>query len=409
MKDINTLDDVSIRNKTVILRVDINLPLSRDTLEIEDDNRIRRILPTVQELLDKRAKVVMLAHQGRPGKWDFTSLEPHARAMSGLLGREVEYVDDLLDETAVEAITGMEPGTAILLRNVRTLTYETEERSMEEHGESGLVKRLAPLADLYVNDAFAAAHRSQCSLVGFPALLPSAAGRLMEAELEALEEAFEDPRRPCVFVLGGAKFSDSIEVIERSVEKGLADWIMLTGAVGNFFLLARGIDLGPRTKEMLQEEMTEENLAEAKRVLESCGNHIILPYDVAVKMNGNRANLLVGDLPVDDPILDIGKGTIDKFAKVLRNAMTIFLSGPAGMIEEKDFSLGTSELMRAAAQSRAFSLVGGGHTVSMVNRLRLADHFSYVSTGGGALETYLKGDPLPVVEALRAARGRKKK
>lgn len=404
MKDFNTLDDFDVCGKMVLLRVDINLPLNKDSLEIVDDNRVRMIIPTLRELLDRSAKVVILAHQGRPGSWDFTSLKRHSKSLSSCLGSEVRYVDDVLGEEAENAIKSLDEGEAILLGNVRALECEMKKESMEVHGESELVQKLAPLADLYVNDAFAASHRPQCSLVGFQAKLPSAAGRLLERELNALASVFDEPRMPSVFVFGGAKYSDVIDVIDRLIGNEKASWVIVTGACANFFLKARGINLGPKTEEFLSEEMTPELLEDAKSLLRKRGNKMILPFDVAIDEDGTRVNVMVGDLPSDYPVLDIGERSIIKFCKVLKAAKTIFISGPAGMIEREEFTHGTEELMRAAVASDAFSMVGGGHTVGIVNKLDLADGFSYVSTGGGALETYLRGKPLPVVEALKAAK-----
>ena len=404
MRDFNTIDDFDVSGRTVILRVDINLPLNRETLEIEDDNRVRMIMPTLDELLDKGAKVVILGHQGRPGSWDFTSLDRHAEILSSRTVHGVTYVNDLLGEKAREAICSLEPGQAVLLANVRELKCEMERKSMEEHADSELVNALAPLADLYINDAFAASHRSQCSLVGFQARLPSAAGRLMERELAALTSVFDEPEKPSVFVFGGVKYSDAVRVIDRLLGDDKASWVMVTGACANFLLKARGVDLGPPSEKFLAGEMTPGLLDEARDLLMAWGDRMMLPFDVAVDDGGIRVNVMVSDLPSPFPALDIGERSISKFCKVLRSARTIFISGPAGMIEREEFSLGTRELMSTAAKSSAFSMVGGGHTVGMVNRLGLADQFSYVSTGGGALETYLRGEPLPVVEALKAAR-----
>jgi phosphoglycerate kinase len=402
--DYRTLDDFDVDGKTVLLRVDINLPLNKETLEIEDDARIRRIMPTLRELLDRGARVVILAHQGRPGEWDFTPLDRHAQVMSDLLGEEVMHVEDVLGEKAAEAISSLPTGRALLLGNVRGVECEMKKAKVEEHAKSELVTGLAPMVDLYVNDAFAASHRAQCSLVGFPARLPSAAGRLMERELEALAKVFEEPSKPAIFVIGGAKYADAIEVVDRLVGRGLATWVILTGVCANFFLKARGVNLGEATENFMEGESVPGLLQSARRTLRERGDHIILPHDVAVDCGGRRMEMLVGDLPSEHPILDIGERSIDKFSRVLRGARTIFFSGPAGMIETEDFALGTKELLVATAHARAFSMIGGGHTVGMVNRLGLADQFSYISTGGGALETYLKGSPLPAVEALKASK-----
>lgn len=404
MKEFNTLDDFNFENKTVLLRVDINCPLAHETLEIEDDNRIRQIIPTVRELLDNGAKVVILAHQGRPGDWDFCRLDKHAEHLSKYLGRQVKYVDDIVGETATSEIRGLTPGNAILLKNVRELPYELEKKSMDEHAQCELVTVLAPLADFYVNDAFAAAHRSQCSLVGFPKVLPSAVGRLMEKELTALQSVFDDPAHPSVFILGGAKFGDSIKVIERVLKSGTADWVILVGLSANAFLTARGVTLGEPSTKILESELTPETLEAAKKLFKERGDRILLPFDVAVEINGQRRDMMVGDLPIDVPIFDIGKFSAAKFAKVLGPAKTIFMSGPAGLIEKEQFSLGTRELMNAMVHSKAFTLIGGGHTVGAAERFGLAEKFSYVSTAGGALESFILGKPLPAVEALKSCK-----
>lgn len=403
MKEFNTLDDFSFQDKTVLLRVDMNCPLAKDTLEIEDDNRIRQIMPTLKELMDKGAKVIVLAHQGRPGDWDFIPLEAHAKVLSTVMGQEIRYVDDILGQTAISAIKSLQPGKAIVLKNVRELPYEQQSRPMEEHAQSELVKVLAPLADYYVCDAFASAHRAHCSLVGFEAVLPSAAGRLMEKELNALKNVFESPPKPSIFVLGGAKFGDSAKVVDRIISKKIASMVILVGLTGNAFLKARGVKLGKPNEDALAKEVTPEALAEAKRLLEEKGDKILLPYDVAIEMEGKRKDILIGEFPMDHAILDIGKGSMYRFAKVLAGAKTIFMSGPAGMIEKKHFALGTKELMVAMTKSKAYSVIGGGHTVGAAEGFGLVDSFSYMSTAGGALETYLLGKPLPALEALKAA------
>lgn len=404
MKQFNTLDDLQLENKTVLLRVDINCPLTKETLEIEDDNRIRQIIPTVRELLDHGAKVVIIAHQGRPGDWDFAPLDRHAERLSRYLGRKVRYIDDIVGEEAEAEIKGLTPGNAILLKNVRELPYEQEKKTMDEHAECELVTVLGPLADYYVNDAFATAHRSQCSLVGFPKVLPSAVGRLTEKELTALQSVFDDPAHPAVFILGGAKFGDSIKVIDRLLRGGTADWVILVGLSANAFLTARGIDLGAPSIKFLESELTPETLEAAKLLFKERGERILLPFDVAVEIDGQRRDMMVGDLPIDVPIYDIGKFSASKFAKVLAPAKTIFMSGPAGLIEKEQFCLGTRELMSAMVHSKAFTLIGGGHTVGAAERFGLSEKFSYVSTAGGALESFILGKPLPAIEALKQCR-----
>jgi phosphoglycerate kinase len=406
MKDHFTLDDLELEGKTVIYRVDINSPLKQDSLELANDNRIREILPTLRELLNRGAKVIILAHQGRPGKWDYTSLERHAQRTSELLGVEVPYVDDICGEEAKKAISRLRPGEAIMLRNVRDEPGEMDKASMEEHSRTRLVQELSALADAYVSDAFAAAHRSQCSLVGFQVLLPSAAGLLMEKELDALRQVIDAPSHPCVFVLGGSKFTDAIKVGDRVLRENIADKVLLVGLAGNAFLKAKGISLGEKSEQILMEEFTEDNLRAAKVLLERYGERIETPLDVALDDNGARKDVPISALPSELPISDIGKETAARFSDIVAGACTVFFSGPAGVIEKEEFSLGTKALMEATVSSDAFSVIGGGHTVSAAQRYNCCDRFSYVSTGGGALENYIMGKKLPVVEALKAAYAR---
>ncbi|MBO4797234.1 MAG: phosphoglycerate kinase, partial [Candidatus Methanomethylophilaceae archaeon] len=293
----NTLDDFDYRGKTVLLRVDINCPLDKNTLEIVNDSRIRRIVPTVRELIGKNARLVILAHQSRKGKWDFIDLSQHSRHLSRHINAPVKYVDDVIGEKAAEAIRALKPGEVLLLGNVRSLDSETAKGDMKFHSEGEIVKALAPLIDLYVCDAFGASHRSQCSLVGFPYRVPSASGRLMAKEMFALNAIFSEPRRPSVFILGGAKFGDVSEMIDSVLSAGTADSVMLVGLAGNAYLLARGVDIGEASTAVLREELTPENLQAAKDILEKYGQKILLPVDVAVERNGKRVSVNVGDMP----------------------------------------------------------------------------------------------------------------
>ncbi len=401
MKDFHTLEDFNFKDKTVLLRVDINCPLNKETLEIINDARIRRIIPTVRELMGKRAKVVILAHQSRKGKWDFIPLVQHSKRLARHLNSQVKYVDDVMGDKAKKAIKELQPGEVLLLGNVRELDSETAKLDMFGHSEGELVQALAPLIDYYVCDAFGAAHRSQCSLVGFPIKVPSASGRLMAKEIFALKSIFDEPRRPSVFILGGAKFGDASEMIDHVLGTKMADTVMLVGLAGNAFLLARGTDLGEASTEILKEELTPENLQAAKDIMAKYGQRVLLPIDVAVERDGKRVSVLVGDLPVKEAALDIGDASIDKFRKVILSSRTSFMSGPAGVYEKEGFGTGTKGLMDAMIESRGQSVIGGGHTVGAADSFDFTDRFSYVSTGGGALETFLLGQPLPVIDALK--------
>lgn len=400
-RDFHTLEDFDFRDKTVLLRVDINAPLDKGTLRIINDSRIRRIVPTVRELVGKRAKVVILGHQSRKGKWDFIPMEQHAEHLERHLNHPVTYVEDICGDRAKDAIRSMGPGDVLMLGNVRELDSETAKLGMEEHSRSELITELAPLIDYYVNDAFGAAHRSQCSLVGFSAVKPSASGRLMAKELFALHSIFSDPRRPSVFILGGAKFGDVSQMIDHVLGTDMADTVILTGLAGNAFSLARGTDIGEASEAALKDELTDENLQAARDVMSRYGQRILLPLDVAVERDGKRVNVLMGDLPSKEPALDIGDESTEKFCKVISSSRTSFMSGPAGMYENDLFSIGTRRLMEAMIESKGQSVVGGGHTVGAADRFGLTDGFSYVSTAGGALESFLLGESLPVIDALR--------
>lgn len=401
MRDFYTLGDFNFKDKTVLLRVDVNCPLDKSTLNILNDSRIRRIVPTVRELMGKRAKLVIMAHQGRKGKWDFTSLEQHAERLGKNLNSPVKYVDDVMGGAAKEAIGSLNSGEVLVLGNVREIDSESKEASIEEHAGSELVRTLAPLFDYYICDAFGAAHRSQCSLVGFEAELPSASGRLMMKELFALEAIFDEPRRPSVFILGGAKFGDISTMIEHVLGTDMADTVILTGLAGNAFLYARGVDIGGPSLAVLKDELTPENISAAVAVMNKYGQRILLPVDVAVERDGRRVCVNIGDMPTKEPALDIGDESAEKFRKVILSSRTSFMSGPAGMIEKSDFAVGTHILMKAMVDSKGQSVIGGGHTGAAADRFDLSDSFSYASTGGGALESFLMGQPLPVVEALR--------
>jgi phosphoglycerate kinase len=405
-QDYYTLDDFNFKDKTVLLRVDTNCPLSKEDLSIVNDVRIRAVTPTVRELIGKRAKLVIIAHQSRKGKWDCTGLEQHAKRLSKNLNIPVKYVDDVIGDKAKQAIMDLKPGEILMLGNVRTMDSETAKLDMVGHSEGEIVKALAPLIDYYVCDAFGAAHRSQCSLVGFPLKVPSASGRLMARELYALRSIFDNPRRPSVFILGGAKFGDVPHMIDVVMEHGMVDTVIIVGLAGNAFLYARGVDIGEASSAILKDELTPENIEIAKQVMTKYGQHILLPVDVAVERDGKRVSVNIGDMPTKEPALDIGDLSIDKFQKVIESSKTSFMSGPAGMFEKPGFEMGTKGLMEAMVNSKGLSVIGGGHTASAAEKFDYADRMSYLSTGGGALETFLLREPLPVIEALKESKKR---
>jgi phosphoglycerate kinase len=349
---------------------------------------------------------VILAHQGKQGSWDFISMQKHAEALQKLLGKQVTFIDDIYGEKAKHAIQAMKPGDVVFLDNVRKYPAETEKKKPEEHAQSDLVKNLAPLADFYVNDAFAAAHRAQCSLTGFTAVLPSAAGRLMEKELTSLEKVIRAPEKPSVFLFGGAKFADGIVTIDRLLTNKTADHVLLTGLTANAFLKAKGVNLGKVNEEAFGEEGTPEIFIEIKNVYKKFEKQIHLPVDFAMEENGKRKEVPLAALPVEHNLFDIGEKTIQQYKKILEPAKTIFISGPCGVYENPLFRKGTEEIFKCITQSKAFSIAGGGHTVAAIEQMKLRGKISHISTGGGALEKFIMGEKLAVVEALKTAKQR---
>ncbi len=403
-----TLDDVDVEGKTVLVRVDFNSPVDPETKKLLDDTRIRAHgETTIKELSEKGAKVVILAHQGRPGDPDFISLEQHAERLREILGKPVKYVDDLFGEKAKEAIKKLENGEILVLENTRAYSEERKSKSPEEHAKSEFIKELSPLADLFVNDAFSAAHRSHASVVGFTAVLPSVAGRIMERELKALARVLESPEKPCVFILGGAKADDSLKISQYVLNNGIADYILTGGITGHLFLVATGVDLGKPNMELLEKQKVLDLVPGIKDLMAKHTGKIKVPVDVAVEVEGKRKEISVSDLPTEYPIFDIGTKTINEYSQIIKDAKSIVISGPPGVYEKEEFIKGTKEIFEAVARSEAFSLLGGGHTIAAVQELGLSDKMSYISTAGGALIEFLMGSKLPAVAALEAAAEKK--
>ncbi|WP_048189778.1 phosphoglycerate kinase [Methanobacterium sp. SMA-27] len=397
--DFYTIDDFALDNKTVLVRVDINSPVDPSTGLILDDTRIRLHAETIGELSNRGAKTVILAHQSRPGKKDFTTLKQHAESLSKILNHKVEYVDDIFGSNARNSISKMKRRDILLLENVRFYSEEILTREPKLQSETHMVQKLSPLADYFINDAFAAAHRSQPSLVGFAFMLPSAAGRVMERELKALYNAMDNVQRPCVYILGGVKVDDSIMVMENVLENGSADYILTTGLVANIFLWGSGINIGKYNKSFIKNRGYCEYVKKSKKLLKNYRDKIIIPKDVAVCMGNKRVEFSVDDIP-NHPIYDIGTDTITEYAGYIRKAETLFANGPAGVFEKEDFNIGTEDILNAIASSHAFSIIGGGHLAAAANQMGLSKGISHISSGGGASINLLAGENLPVVEVL---------
>jgi phosphoglycerate kinase len=399
----HTLDDFDVMGRKVLLRIDINSPVDEKTLRLVDGSKIRQSVATVRELLDRHAKVTIIAHQGRPGDYDYIPLNEHAAFLSQYLGRRVRYVDDLVGEYALKAVSALNDGDAILLKNVRFLPDEQAKKTPEEHAESQVVRALGSKFDLFVNDAFASSHRSHASLVGFTVVLPSAAGRLMEREVTTLTTVFQKPKRPSTFIFGGTKFIDALPVLEKLADRENVDNIIVAGLAGYCFLWLLGTPIGSRTQKLASKDMTEETAERAKRLIEKHGNKIHLPEDAAIDDDGRRRECTFDKIPEDGAIMDIGPATIKKFTRIISQSKTVFLSGPPGVFEKEPFCVGTCELFKEITSCEAFSVIGGGHSCAAANKFGFTDKISYVSTGGGALERLMLGKEMPVVEALKAS------
>jgi phosphoglycerate kinase len=402
-KEFLTMDDFNIRGKTVLLRVDINSPINPLTGAILDDTRIQNHIKTIRDLSE--SKVVLLAHQSRPGKRDFTNMEKHAKQVTKRLGKHVVYIDDFFGSKAKNKIKSMKTGDVILLENARFYAEEhiLKGKDFKTQSESHMVSQLYRLANFYINDAFAAAHRAQPSLTGFTEVLPSLAGRLMEKEITMMETAMHSKERPTVAILGGIKVFDTLKVMSNMLKNDMVDKVLTTGVVANIFLLARGHDLGAPNTSFLQKEVGsyDELTEQAKGLDNEYKDRIDTPSDLVLNDNGNRKGISVKDLPADLLINDIGLDTAVNYRKQILAAKNIILNGPAGVFEIEEFAVGTTIIYNAIAESEGFSVIGGGETVAAARNLNLGDKVNHISTGGGACISFLAGQSMPAIEALK--------
>jgi phosphoglycerate kinase len=410
---IHTLEDFAWRGQTVLCRVDINAPLDPRTGGLRDTTRLRGCAPTVKELADAGARVVLLAHQGGDLEYhNYASTEAHAPVMSELTGHPVAFIDDVCGPAAREAVGRLTDGDVLLLDNVRfcaeELTlFETKlNLSPEAQAKTLVVRKLAPLADLYVCDAFAAAHRAQPTLVGFEELLPSAMGRLFEREYANLTRLREEPDRPCLFVLGGTKIQEAFPMMAAALRDGVVDTVLTAGLVANVMLAAKGVDIGAPSMDFIKAGQLERFIDESKALLAEHGERIVLPADLACVKDGARVEVAVVELPADEPLVDIGHRAVEEYRAMIAAAGTVFVNGPAGVFEQPVTEYGTRAIWEAMAQSAAFSALGGGDSVAAMNRFGLAGRFDYVCTAGGAMVQFLSGKPLPVIEALKDSAAR---
>ena len=394
LADFLTLDDFDVAGKTVLFRADLNSVVIDGKVQMKE--RIVENGETIRELAENGAKVVILAHQGRAGGKEFLTLEQHAHLLNELV--DLKYVDDIIGPAARRAIRELENGEVLLLDNVRLLAEETLDKTPAEHAQSIFVQRLAPLADLYINDAFSVAHRAHASVVGFPTLMEACLGRLMESELSALERAVNHIERPSVYVLGGVKPEEVFDIIEFALDSGKVDYILTTGGIGNLFMVANGMIPMKVDKNLL------ESVTRAKEIQERAGRKIKYPWDLAIEQNGKREEIPVDQVRSNMPIYDIGHETMEKYAEIIKNARTVVMKGPAGYYEKEGFGEGTRAIFEAIADSPAFTLLGGGHTSAAISEVgfdRSRMKHAHVSLAGGAFLRYLLGKPLPGIEVLR--------
>jgi phosphoglycerate kinase len=398
MTSFRTLDELDPKGKRVLLRLDLNVPMEDG--KVTDLTRIERVLPTIRELADKGGKVVLLAHFGRPkGKRDpKESLRPVAQALESALGKPVRFAPDCVGDTAASAIASLRDGDVLLLENTRF-------HPGEEKNDPGFVKALAANGDACVNDAFSAAHRAHASTEGLARVLPAYAGRAMQAELDALTQALEAPRRPVAAIVGGAKVSSKLELLGNLCAK--VESLIIGGGMANTFLAARGVAVG---RSLCEHELAKAAL-EIEKKARAQGCEIMLPSDavVATEFKAHAAHRVAAldDIKPDEMILDIGPRSITAITAKLRDVATLVWNGPVGAFELAPFDEGTVAIAREAASLTAsgklISIGGGGDTVAALNRAKVAEKFTYVSTAGGAFLEWLEGKALPGVEALRKA------
>ncbi len=388
-----TIRDIDVKDKRVLVRVDFNVPMNEDTGEITDDSRIRASLPTIQYLVDHKAKVILCSHLGRPkgAPEDKFSLAPVAKRLSELIGKPVATTHDCIGPEAETAVKALKSGDILLLENLR---FHAEE---EKNGPD-FARALASLAEVYVNDAFGTAHRAHASIVGVTKYLPAVAGFLLEKELVNLGGILTNPARPFAALLGGAKVSDKVALIENIM--GKVDYILIGGGMAATFLKSEGYEIGQSLVEADRIDFAGNLISKAKanRV------NLVLPFDVVitneVSDKGSYQVVSVDNVPKDKKIVDIGPKTVDLFTIALKRCKTIFWNGPMGVYEIPQFAKGSSAMAQLLASLKASTVIGGGSTADMVYDMKLADKMTFVSTGGGASMSFLSGEKLPGVEAL---------
>ena len=394
-KEFFTLRDFDFKGKRVLIRLDINLPYDIKKKKVIETERLRR-LSSLKFLMKEKARVVVLAHQGRKGREDFISLKQHARLLRKYV--KIKFVDDVIGKKALEAINKLKNGEALLLENVRFLEDETQCKNWKK---CSLVRTLAPYFDFYVNDAFSVCHREHVSVVGFAKILPCIAGFELEKEIDNLKKVM-NVKGINTLIFGGKKADDVLKVLESILTKKpeAAENVLLGGIPALIFLTAKGLDLG-KSYEVIEKFGFENLIKKAEKILKKFDERIKVPIDFAIE-NGKRKEIEIGDLPVEKPIGDIGKRTIEEYEKIIKKSDKAIFKGAPGIFENKNFEMGTKKLLKTLANSKCFSVVGGGDSLAAIERFRISKKkFSHISVGGGALITFLAGERMPGLEALK--------
>lgn len=383
-----TIRDIDVSQKKVLVRVDFNVPIKEG--KIKDDTRIRAALPTIEYLLEHKAAVILCSHLGRPkdAPEEQYSLRPVAAYLGQIMGKDIQFADDCIGKEAVDKAAALKPGDVLVLENTRFYAGESK-------NDADMAKKLASLADIFVNDAFGSAHRAHSSTAGVADYLPAVAGLLLEKEIQYLGQAIAEPARPFIAILGGAKISDKIGVIQNLLSK--ADAILIGGGMANTFLKAQGFDMADSLVE-------EESVPLAKDLIAQGGAKIKLPVDMVLAdqfdANAQKKTIPAGNVPAGWRMLDIGPETVKNFSGFLKDAKTVVWNGPMGVFEFPEFAKGTFGVAQAIADSSAVSIIGGGESVAAVNQSGLADKITHISTGGGASLEMLEGKVLPGVAVL---------
>lgn len=377
VKKIPSLQDLDLQGKTVILRVDLNSPIENKKIVMND--RIKQSADSIKQLQRKKAKVVVISHQGRPGKKDFTSLKQHSKLINKIT--KIKFVNDIIGKKAQKEIDNLKQGQAILLENVRTLKQEFNNKR-----NNPFVKILSKKADLYVNDAFSVSHRKQASITGFPKVLPSVIGLNFAKELEALDKI---KSKNALYVLSGSKAEENLKVLEKNKKSK----VLAGGLFGEMCLVSKGYKLGEKD-QLFQDE--KNNIKKLKKF-----PNVKNPTDLAIQVENKRKEISIKQLPTEYISYDIGKQTIEEFLKEIKKAKVIFVKGPLGVYEKKGFETGTKQVLTAIANSKAYTVLGGGHLTGALDKLKInKNKFNHVSLSGGAFISYISGEKLPGLEAV---------